>query len=56
MQIEQIAQDKRKANNSIIGIGEIVLLPLDALKIKLQISSKAYEGKTAFGIIKEEGL
>lgn len=37
---------------SLIGIGEIVLLPLDALKIKMQISSAAYKGKTAFDIVR----
>ncbi len=31
------------------------MLPLDALKIKMQISSEAYQGKTALDIIKEEG-
>ncbi|KAJ3309171.1 hypothetical protein HDV04_000450 [Boothiomyces sp. JEL0838] len=41
---------------SIIGIGEIVLLPLDALKIKMQVAAKEYGGKSAFDILKEEGF
>lgn len=40
---------------SVIGVGEIVLLPLDALKIKMQISSSAYAGKSALDIFREEG-
>jgi hypothetical protein len=41
---------------SIIGIGEVVLLPLDALKIKMQIQGDAYKGKGAFDILRMEGL
>ncbi|KAJ3021511.1 UNVERIFIED_CONTAM: hypothetical protein HDU68_009595 [Siphonaria sp. JEL0065] len=37
---------------SLIGIGEIVLLPLDALKIKMQINP----GQKGMDIIKQEGL
>ena len=37
---------------SVIGIGEIVLLPLDALKIKMQISSSVYKGKSALDIVR----
>ncbi|KAJ3050514.1 hypothetical protein HK097_008533 [Rhizophlyctis rosea] len=40
---------------SIIGIGEIVLLPLDALKIKMQTNAAAYEGKSILSIIRSEG-
>ncbi|KAJ3286698.1 hypothetical protein HK104_008902 [Borealophlyctis nickersoniae] len=40
---------------SVIGVGEIVLLPLDALKIKMQTNAAAYEGKSIFGIIRSEG-
>ncbi|KAJ3276044.1 hypothetical protein HDV01_006214 [Terramyces sp. JEL0728] len=41
---------------SIIGIGEIVLLPLDALKIKMQVAAKEYGGKSAWTILREEGF
>jgi Mitochondrial carrier protein len=40
---------------SIIGVGEIALLPLDALKIKLQTNTAAYEGKSIMQIIRSEG-
>ncbi len=38
-----------------MGIGEIVLLPLDALKIKMQTNAAAYGGKSFFQIVGEEG-
>ncbi|KAI8894163.1 mitochondrial carrier domain-containing protein [Globomyces pollinis-pini] len=41
---------------SVIGIGEVVLLPLDALKIKFQVSQAEYAGKGVFQIIREEGF
>jgi hypothetical protein len=41
---------------SLIGIGEVILLPLDALKIKMQIQNEAYKGMGAFDILKKEGF
>ena len=41
---------------SLIGIGEVVLLPLDALKIKLQVASKDLKNKSVWQIVKEEKL
>jgi hypothetical protein len=40
---------------SLIGIGEIVLLPLDALKIKMQLNPKSLEGKGLGQILYQEG-
>ncbi|KAJ3170890.1 hypothetical protein HDU87_008656 [Geranomyces variabilis] len=40
---------------SLVGIGEIVLLPLDALKIKMQTNAQSYAGLNALQIIKHEG-
>ncbi|OJD19269.1 hypothetical protein ACJ73_08653 [Blastomyces percursus] len=41
---------------SLIGIGEIVLLPLDVLKIKRQTNPEAFRGRGLFRIIKDEGM
>jgi len=41
---------------SMIGIGEIVLLPLDVLKIKRQTNPEAFRGRGLFRIIKDEGF
>ncbi|KAI5297930.1 Mitochondrial GTP/GDP carrier protein 1, partial [Ascosphaera atra] len=41
---------------SIIGIGEIVLLPLDVLKIKRQTNPGAFRGRGLMAIIKDEGM
>ncbi|KAL1306463.1 hypothetical protein AAFC00_005161 [Neodothiora populina] len=41
---------------SIIGIGEIVLLPLDVLKIKRQTNPEAFRGRGLFKIIADEGF
>ncbi|KAK3344612.1 mitochondrial carrier domain-containing protein [Neurospora tetraspora] len=41
---------------SLIGIGEIVLLPLDVLKIKRQTNPEAFKGRGVFKIIKDEGF
>jgi hypothetical protein len=41
---------------SLIGIGEIVLLPLDVLKIKRQTNPEAFRGRGIFKIIKDEGF
>ncbi|RYP82958.1 hypothetical protein DL770_005471 [Monosporascus sp. CRB-9-2] len=41
---------------SLIGIGEIVLLPLDVLKIKRQTNPDAFRGRGIFKIISDEGF
>ncbi|KAG9384728.1 Guanine nucleotide transporter [Pyrenophora tritici-repentis] len=41
---------------SIIGIGEIVLLPLDVLKIKRQTNPEAFRGRGLIRIISDEGF
>ncbi|KAG7910985.1 hypothetical protein KL906_001365 [Ogataea polymorpha] len=41
---------------SLIGIGEIVLLPLDVLKIKRQTNPEAFKGRGFFKILQDEGL
>ncbi|KAF1353295.1 putative mitochondrial GTP/GDP transporter Ggc1 [Delphinella strobiligena] len=41
---------------SIIGIGEIVLLPLDVLKIKRQTNPEAFRGRGIFRIVADEGF
>lgn len=41
---------------SFIGIGEIVLLPLDVLKIKRQTNPEAFKGRGFFRIIADEGF
>ncbi|KAK2771890.1 hypothetical protein FQN53_004855 [Emmonsiellopsis sp. PD_33] len=41
---------------SLIGIGEIVLLPLDVLKIKRQTNPEAFRGRGLFKIIQDEGM
>lgn len=41
---------------SMIGIGEIVLLPLDVLKIKRQTNPEAFKGRGFVKILKDEGL
>ncbi|KAJ3125563.1 Mitochondrial GTP/GDP carrier protein 1 [Nowakowskiella sp. JEL0407] len=41
---------------SIIGIGEIILLPLDVLKIKMQTNAEAFKGKSFVQIISQEGM
>ncbi|CCD25156.1 Ggc1p NDAI_0E03390 [Naumovozyma dairenensis CBS 421] len=41
---------------SIIGIGEIILLPLDVLKIKRQTNPEAFKGRGFVKILKDEGL
>lgn len=40
----------------IIGIGEIVLLPLDVLKIKRQTNPEAFRGRGIGAIIRDEGF
>lgn len=40
---------------SIMGVGEIVLLPLDVLKIKAQTNPEAFKGRGLIQIVKEEG-
>ncbi|KAF4313889.1 high copy suppressor of abf2 [Botryosphaeria dothidea] len=41
---------------SLIGIGEIVILPLDVLKIKRQTNPEAFRGRGLFRIIQDEGF
>ncbi|KAL2257979.1 hypothetical protein VTK26DRAFT_8885 [Humicola hyalothermophila] len=41
---------------SLIGIGEIVLLPLDVLKIKRQTNPEAFRGRGIFKIVRDEGF
>jgi hypothetical protein len=41
---------------SLIGIGEIVLLPLDVLKIKRQTNPEAFRGRGVVKIIADEGF
>lgn len=41
---------------SLIGIGEIVLLPLDVLKIKRQTNPESFKGRGFLKIIQEEGM
>ena len=41
---------------SLIGIGEIVLLPLDVLKIKRQTNPAAFRGRGIVKIIQDEGF
>ncbi|KAI0225342.1 high copy suppressor of abf2 [Massospora cicadina] len=41
---------------SIVGVGEIALLPLDVLKIKSQTNPETLKGRGIFTLIREEGL
>ena len=41
---------------SLIGIGEIVLLPLDVLKIKRQTNPEAFRGRGIMKIVADEGF
>jgi hypothetical protein len=41
---------------SLTGIGEVVLLPLDVLKIKRQVNPEAFRGRGVFRIFAEEGF
>ncbi|KAF2797280.1 mitochondrial carrier [Melanomma pulvis-pyrius CBS 109.77] len=41
---------------SIIGIGEIIILPLDVLKIKRQTNPEAFRGRGLIAIIRDEGF
>jgi len=42
--------------SSVIGIGEIVLLPLDVLKIKRQTNPAAFRGRGVVAIVRDEGM
>jgi hypothetical protein len=44
------------ADDSLIGIGEIFLLPLDVLKIKRQTNPEAFRGRGLFKIVRDEGF
>lgn len=39
---------------SLTGIGEVVLLPLDVLKIKMQVNPESFRGRGIFRIIVDE--
>ncbi|KAF8752967.1 mitochondrial carrier family [Rhizoctonia solani] len=41
---------------SLTGIGEVVLLPLDVLKIKRQVNPEAFRGRGVFKIVADEGF
>ncbi|KAK1068569.1 high copy suppressor of abf2 [Friedmanniomyces endolithicus] len=41
---------------STIGVGEIVLLPLDVLKIKRQTNPEAFRGRGVLRIVRDEGF
>ncbi|PNS20464.1 hypothetical protein CAC42_5914 [Sphaceloma murrayae] len=41
---------------SLVGIGEIVLLPLDVLKIKRQTNPEAFRGRGVLRIVRDEGF
>lgn len=41
---------------SLIGIGEIVLLPLDVLKIKRQTNPEAFRGRSFIRVLADEGM
>ncbi|EAU81800.1 mitochondrial carrier protein [Coprinopsis cinerea okayama7 len=43
------------AAGSLTGIGEVVLLPLDVLKIKRQVNPEAFRGRGVLRIFAEEG-
>ena len=43
-------------SGSMIGVGEIALLPLDVLKIKSQTNPEALKGRGLIKIIKDEGM
>jgi len=43
-------------SGSLIGLGEIVLLPLDVLKIKAQTNPAALKGRGVVSIFKDEGF
>jgi hypothetical protein len=40
----------------VVGIGEIVLLPLDVLKIKMQTNPEAVQGRNLLQLIRQEGM
>lgn len=44
------------AAGSLTGIGEVVLLPLDVLKIKMQTNPDAIKGRGLAKLLKEEGV
>lgn len=46
----------RLIHDSLIGIGEIVLLPLDVLKIKRQTNPEAFRGRGVLKIVADEGF
>ena len=63
---QSILNDKIKISNnkilnnaicgSIIGAGEIILLPFDIFKIRMQTNPKIMKNKTVLSMLREEGL
>jgi hypothetical protein len=56
LQQEGIAYVQQPSKHSLIGIGEIFLLPLDVLKIKRQTNPEAFRGRGLFKIVRDEGF
>jgi len=54
--IDQVMKLMKLTFVSIIGIGEIVLLPLDVLKIKRQTNPEAFRGRGVVRIVRDEGF
>ncbi len=50
-----LSSDVASLRSSLTGIGEVVLLPLDALKIKRQVNPEAFRGRGVVRIFLEEG-
>ncbi len=46
----------QKISCSLIGAGEVVLLPLDVLKIKRQTNPESFRGRGVLKIISDEGF
>lgn len=53
--IEQVAHTTH-ISHSLTGIGEIVLLPLDVLKIKRQTNPEAFRSRGFLRIVSDEGM
>src|ERR1700737_3777930 len=56
MQLQEGTFPYESTDRSLIGIGEIFLLPLDVLKIKRQTNPEAFRGRGLFRIVKDEGF
>lgn len=53
---QSFSTDLARVNHSLIGLGEVVLLPLDVLKIKRQTNPDAFRGRGIFKIVADEGF